>query len=120
MLKRITVLFGLLACVYMCKPKPQIYDFEIPQRKLVGILADLHVAEAAIGQYREEKKDSMRSLFIAEIFEIQNVDKVLFDAIVVQLNSYPQLNYEIQRMVFDSLKSLENKSTLNQNKPANQ
>ena len=117
-MKKISTTIIILFCIYMCKPKPKVYDFEISQSKLIGILADLHVAEAAIGQYREEKKDSMRKLFITEIFEIQKVDKILFDTIIAQLNTYPQLNYEIQKMVFDSLKSIENKTSLNQNNPA--
>jgi hypothetical protein len=119
-MKKIVGFIILFLCVYSCKPKPKVYDFEIPQNKLVGILADLHVAEAAIGQYTEEKKDSMRTLFVTEIFQIQKIDKALFDTIVSQLNYHPELNYEIQRMVFDSLKSLENKTNINQNMPSNQ
>lgn len=79
------------------------YDLAIPREKMVSILTDIYLAEAALIEYSTEKQDSMRKLFITEIFTIQKTDKALFDSTLVLLGKNALLYNDIHNEILDSL-----------------
>ena len=107
---RLIILVFLFALSFLsCKKthKPPTYNFEIPREKLVSVLLDVYIAEAALLEYEKTYQDSMRKMFITEIFTIHKLDKVLFDTTMVQLAQDPELYKDIHSQVTDSLKLKE-------------
>lgn len=65
----VTVL--LIGCKEEIKPS-------IPEEKMVKILADLHVSEAAIMSLNHKVKDSVSQLYYSQVFEIHEVTDSVF------------------------------------------
>lgn len=79
------------------------YDLPIPRDKMVNILADIYVAEASLIEYTADKQDSMRKLFITEIFTIHNLDKDYFDSIQKVLSHDVELFNDVHNEVLDTI-----------------
>ncbi len=108
-MRLIIMVFLLALSVLSCKKtlKAPAYNFELPREKLVSVLLDVYLAEAALLEYEKSYQDSMRKMFITEIFTIHKIDKVLFDTTMVQLAQFPELYKDIHSQITDSLKLKE-------------
>jgi hypothetical protein len=92
------------------KDKIPKYDLKIPRNKMVAIMVDLHVAEIAIQEYPQEQQDSIKMIYVTQIFEIHKTDKKLFEENYASLLKKPVLNSNVQSEVLDSIKVLNLKN----------
>lgn len=109
MIRRIPIILAIiLLFLSACgknKNKEEVpeYDLPIPREKMVNILADIYVAEASLIEYTADKQDSMRKLFITEIFTIHNMDKGYFDSIQKVLSHNTDLFNDVHHEVLDTI-----------------
>ncbi|MCB0646198.1 MAG: DUF4296 domain-containing protein [Saprospiraceae bacterium] len=109
MIQRIPIFLSLLILLFSAcgkdknKQETPEYNLPIPREKLVNILADIYVAEASLIEYTADKQDSMRKLFITEIFTIHNLDKTYFDSIQRVLSNNVDLFNDVHHEVLDSI-----------------
>lgn len=75
----------------------------IPEEKLVEILADAHLAEAAIQNLVKEVKDSLGEVYYQQIYEIHQINKEDFEQTMAMLREDPIRMEKIYRMVMDKL-----------------
>ncbi|MEL7020016.1 MAG: DUF4296 domain-containing protein [Bacteroidota bacterium] len=71
--------------------QPQEEQFVIPPDKLVRILEDIHVAEAALTGLSTERKDSAAAAYYDQIFTIHQVSASDFDHDLELLKRRPKL-----------------------------
>ncbi len=76
---------------------------------MIAIMVDLHVAEIAIQEYPTEEQDSIKMIFVTQIFSIHNTDKKKFENEYNTLLLNPLLNSKLQSEVLDTIKSIQNK-----------
>lgn len=80
-------------------------ELTIEREKLVGVLADLHVAEEMLGKFREQEKDSVRNALLTDISIIHQVDTARIFANVRILQNDPKLGLDIYNDVYEKLAS---------------
>lgn len=99
----------LCLSLFACQKAPP--ELLVPEEKLVAILADAHIAEAAIQNLIKEVKDSLGEVYYQQICEIHEVNKADFEQTMVQLREDPLRLEQIYRKVMEKLstENLENK-----------
>ncbi len=96
----------LLLVFNACQPK-EVVTFEIEKEKMIRILIDLHVAEAAMQNKTALVKDSLVQLYYDQIFEIHEVEEKVFRADLDKLKSSAKLTQEYYALITEYL--VENK-----------
>ena len=91
----------LLLALTACEPKQDI--LEIPQEKLVMILADVHIIEGALLSILPSEKDSLKTLYYQQVFEIHEVSEEAFDHDVKILKLNPKLMEQVYEEVLGEL-----------------
>jgi hypothetical protein len=103
------ILFSYLFFLCSCKKDNDNvpYTLEYPREKLIPLMIDMHVAEAALQQFQTQEKDSMKAVFITQILKIHKLDKKDLEKIMSDLRSDAFLNSMIQEQVMDSVRVFE-------------
>ena len=78
----------LLASVVSCGPKPT--PITMDEDKLVEVLIDVHVAEAAVQMLRGATKDSVINAYYDQIFEIHGLNREAFETTMEILRTDPK------------------------------
>ena len=78
----------LLASVVSCGPKPT--PITMDEDKLVEVLIDVHVAEAAVQMLRGATKDSVINAYYDQIFEIHGLSREDFETTMEILRTDPK------------------------------
>ena len=97
----IMMVLGLAAC----ENKPP--ELLVSEEELVPILADVHIAEAAMQHLRGELKDSMADVYYQELYEIHNVSKEDFDQTMELLREDPVRMERIYNNVIELISEIE-------------
>jgi Domain of unknown function (DUF4296) len=106
----ILLIFSIIACKNSKIPK---YTLDIPKEKMIAIMIDLHVAEIAIQEFLPDQQDSMKTIFVTQIFKIHKTDKAKFESNFKKLIGNAELNSSVQTEVLDSVRSINEKYKLN-------
>jgi len=91
---------GLTSCEDQ-KDSPQI-----PESKLVNILADIHIAEAALQSLRGDTKDSVAHAYYQQIYEIHETDSVELHATLEAMRQQPERMRELYDQVMERVEKL--------------
>lgn len=75
----------------------------IPEEKMIAILADIHLAEAALKSIKKHKKDSLGSMYYEQIFTIHNISRDSFENDLHILRSTPDKLEKIYSKVLEQL-----------------
>lgn len=103
--------FLVICLFFSCKKdKTPEYNLEIPRKKMVAIMVDLHVAEIAMQEYPQNQQDSIKMIYVTQIFEIHKTDKKLFDKSHAELLKNPLLNSNVQTEILDTIRVLNLKN----------
>lgn len=90
--QKIVILLSLIGFILSCdKSQPML----IPEEKLVEVVADLHIAETVIMETGKDARDSMASIYFAQICEIHQVDSA---DVTEQLKRYEADSEEFKRL----------------------
>lgn len=108
MVYKTCILFLLSILISSCGKKPDsnekpVYNLPIPRQKMVDVLTDVYIAEAALLEYTTVTHDSMRKMFITQIFTIHQMDKNYFDSIQKILSLNIDLFNDVHQEVLDSI-----------------
>ncbi len=98
------VLIVFALSVMGCKDSPP--PLPIEEDKLVEVLTDVQIAEAALRQTPSFDKDSIARLYYERIMAIHGVQQADFDTALVRLHRYPELGLKIYARVQQRLDSL--------------
>lgn len=87
-----------------CKKKREV---PIPKEVLVKVLADVHIAEAAMYLFSDRIKDSIGLVYHNQIFQIHGITQEDFDQSIEILREDPLLTSIIYTGVYERLDSLD-------------
>jgi hypothetical protein len=79
----------------------------IPEAKLIEILADAHIAEAAVQSLGGAQRDSLITAYYNQLFEIHQVSRQDFEASLEALEQNPARMMEVYEKVTEHLNRLE-------------
>ncbi len=92
-----------LVCIVFFISCGQRTNFILPEDKMVDILMDLHVAEAAIANTDPAKKDSLSSIYDNQIFTLHHATQKEFKACLKQYQQEPAKLEKVYKKVTDKL-----------------
>ena len=98
---RIFAFFFLLAFLFSCGPKPAVLAIE--KERLIPILVDVHIAEAAVQSLRKLEKDSVIQVYYNQIFEIHKISEDDFYASMEILKQDAYQLAEIYEVVLEEV-----------------
>ncbi|MEQ8703531.1 MAG: DUF4296 domain-containing protein [Phaeodactylibacter sp.] len=87
------------------KSKPKI-----PEAQLVSILADIHLAEAALQALRGTTKDSVSQLYYHQIYAIHQVDSATVQAALQEMREQPEGMKDLYDQVMERVEKLNVKT----------
>lgn len=102
---RYLILLGCFSLLVSCKPRPMRLPVE--EDKLIRMLADVHVAEAALQGLLGHTKDSMANVYYDQICSIHGVDRPLFDSALQILQEEPERMEQIYAEVMKEMERLD-------------
>jgi hypothetical protein len=70
---RFLSLILFVSFLFSCGPKPAVLPIE--KERLIPILVDVHIAEAAVQSLRKQEKDSVIQVYYDQIFEIHKISE---------------------------------------------
>lgn len=97
----ISLIFILLCSTCKEEPKPNLSD-----EKMISVLADLHIAEAAAMSLKKNTKDSIMEVYYQQVFEIHEVKDSAFFKDLKMLRENPTRVEEIYQKVIEKVEQL--------------
>ena len=79
-IRLLLIALGLLGLICCSEPPPEL---PIEEDKLVKILADVHIAEAALQNLSGEVKDSTADAYYQQIAQRHKIDRALLDSTII-------------------------------------
>ena len=102
-LKTVSFLLGfLLAIGTSCARHEKL---PLSGKKLVEVLADLHVAESALISYEEDKKDSIAARYYRDIATIHDIELEDLDTCIAIMRRNPGLMQQVYEQVLLQLEA---------------
>lgn len=95
-------LFLLPAC------KKEMPALPIHQQNLIGILVDIHTAEAAAQHLPPRQRDSISKVYYEQIFAIHHISRDSFERTLGILKEYPGEMSRLYEIVLDSMMRKKN------------
>lgn len=99
------LIIGLL--LGACQKENYVPSIPISQEKLVPVLADAYIAEAAINTLVGSVKDSMAEVYYVQLCEIHGITKADFDTTISIIQRHPTYMDSIYANVLRHLTELE-------------
>lgn len=107
-MRTIACFFLLAACLTACQEEPQTLPIE--ESKLVNVLADIHLAEAAGQQLRGFTKDSVMQVYYAQVCSIHSVDQQELIYSMEQLRDEPERMQLLYEKVIEAIERADAKT----------
>ncbi len=79
----------------------------IEEQRMALIIADLHIAEAALQNVYASKKDSLAKIYYQQVYDIHEVDRPELDSAMAVLHRNPDLQLEVYNQVMEILQEYE-------------
>lgn len=95
------MMVGVLAC-QKAAPEPTI-----DRTKLIGVLIDVHLAEAAIANVFGSARDSLAVVYYDQIYEIHQIDSTIFQEQVSILRKNPVYMRTLYEDVLNEVNKLD-------------
>ncbi len=111
--KRIAGLLFLITLWYSCTDQQQPGDSLLQdEEKMINILVDMHIAEAAIGRQNIIFRDSLREHYRDNILLIHDISESEYDTVIWQVQQDVSKFKGIQEQVYQKLKTLKDSNKL--------
>ena len=98
-------LLTFLSIVISCK-KAGPADLSISEEKMIAILVDLHIAEAAILSANKAQKDSIGGIYYKQIFDMHEIQDSIFYQNLEIISSNPIRTEAIYEVVIEKIEKL--------------
>jgi len=102
-----SIVFGLLFLLTMSCKEKQEASFTLSEEKMIDVLVDIHLAEAATYNALGSVKDSLLKVYYAQVYQIHEVNKEEIDENLDILMNNPRLADAIYKKVTDKLSEKE-------------
>jgi len=96
----------MLFILTACKNEVKV-ELPFEEEKVISILGDMHFAKVASKIHLAEKRDSMRLIYEAQVYEIYKITNKDFNKIKFILESDLDLYYDIEKKVHKYLKTAQ-------------
>ncbi len=93
-----------LAVVFSCDPKEIEEPLPFSDEKIIDILIDVHISEAAMQTLGRVVKDSMKEVYMDQISEIHDVERQQLDEVLEELRNRPA---DLKRLYSGMLEEIE-------------
>ncbi len=101
------VILWSFVCLCACQKEQYALNIPIPQEKLVPVLADAYIAEAAINTLIGSVKDSMAEVYYTQLCEVHDITKADFDTTISIMQRHPIFMDSVYANVLRHLTELE-------------
>lgn len=85
----------------------------IPETKMISVLKEVHIAEAAIQSAKADQKDSIATLYYSTIFKIHDIGEQSFyeslDYYMMQPKRFEQMYEQVVEKINETTANVENK-----------
>lgn len=85
-------------------------DWPLPEKELIPLLVDVHLAESAASHLTGPVKDSVIQVYYNQIFTIHEMDSASFERVMAALDADPALMIEVYKQMEDEIARRENRS----------
>ncbi len=102
------ILIILVLAMVSCQENEAIYMLE--EEKLIEILVDIHISEAAAQQGDISQRDSLRALYYDQIFKVHEVSKNNYEEDMELLKRDAERLTKIYDKVIENLKEKKEKT----------
>jgi len=94
-------ILGMLLILTACTKKDR--QLPIPEEELVGVLMDVHIAEAGISFLYGLKRDTFVEDYYEDIYTIHDISPEEFEQTMDVLRNDPELMARVYQNILDSL-----------------
>ncbi|MEM1326456.1 MAG: DUF4296 domain-containing protein [Bacteroidota bacterium] len=104
MLRSLFISFILLLS---CQKKDPLDTIPLSEEKLVKVMADAYLAEAAIMNYTPDMKDSLSDYFYGQVYEINGVSEEDYQLSLAVIKQHPEIMDSLYTKISQRLVELE-------------
>lgn len=90
-----------------CQSGGDLNNLPIPKEKLVKVLSDAYIVEAAIQNYTLDIKDSLSDYYYEQLYEIHNITKEDYQKSLEIVKNHPEALDSLYQNISDHLNELE-------------
>jgi hypothetical protein len=102
MMEQRLIILGTALLLAACQPTETVVTLPIGDDKMINILYDVHVAEAALAPVPGgPKKDSLANLYYDQLAELHGVDREALDSSLAMLQRDPELTRQLYEKVVE-------------------
>jgi hypothetical protein len=87
-----------------CEEKVEPYDFS--EKEIKTILADIHTSEAALQSVFGSRKDSLRQIYMNDIYKIHHTDSLKLVRLLNKLREDPEKIEIIYQQLLEEMSSI--------------
>lgn len=96
-------LLAMLPALFLTGCGPKEAAFPISDTELKALLRDIHTSEAALQSVFSKRKDSLRTVYMNQIYRIHRTDSASVSAILFRLREDPVRLDRIYREMLDEM-----------------
>lgn len=101
----VLVLFVLtIVLLNGCEEKAEPYDFS--DKEIKTILADIHTSEAALQSVFGQRKDSLRQVYMNDIYKIHRTDSLKIVRLLNKLREDPEKIETVYQQLLEEMSSI--------------
>jgi len=93
----------LLSSILLLSCNKKVEVLPIEENKLIAILADIHLAEAAFQNLNTSAKDTLAYQYYEQVYQIHEIEKENVDSCIAILNRNPEQFYNLYAKVQEFL-----------------
>ena len=90
-----------------CQSSGELKNLPIPKEKLVTVISDAYIVEAAIQNYTQDIKDSLSDYYYEQLYEIHDITKEDYQQSLEIVKKYPDVLDSLYQNIADHLNELE-------------
>ena len=87
-----------------CEEKVEPYDFS--DKEIKTILADIHTSEAALQSVFGKRKDSLRQVYMNDIYKIHHTDSLKIVRLLNKLREDPEKKEIVYQQLLEEMSSI--------------
>ncbi|MEM1219239.1 MAG: DUF4296 domain-containing protein [Bacteroidota bacterium] len=99
------LVIGFMCCFTWSCDEEEVLPIE--EEKMALILADIHIAEAALQNVYASKKDSLSAVYYQQVYDIHKIDRPELDSAMAVLYRNPNLQLDVYNRVMEILQEYE-------------
>lgn len=104
MVKSLVLFIISIVLLNSCEKKVEPYDFS--DKEIKTILADIHTSEAALQSVFGERKDSLRQVYMNDIYKIHHTDSLKIVRLLNKLREDPEKIEIVYQQLLEEMSSI--------------